>query len=63
MDYVALTLYNRPESAFNFERWQEALERGLLQLLPRSPSQGTAAPAADSSSAAVIHSVPLQFPP
>ena len=63
MDDVALTLYNCPESAFNFEGWQEAPERGLLQVLPHSPPQATAAPSTDSSPEVVIHSVPLQFQP
>ena len=63
MDDVALTLHNGPESAFNFEGWQEAPERGLSQLLPYSPAQATATPSTDSSPEAAIHSVPLQFQP
>ena len=63
MHDVALTSYNRPESAFNFEGWQEAPERGLRQLLPCSPPQATAAPSTDHSPQAVIHSVRLQFQP
>ena len=63
MDEVALTPYNSPESAFNFEGWQEAPQRGLPPLLPRSPPSVAAAPSADSSPEAVIHSVPLQFQP
>ena len=63
MDDVALTLYNRPESAFNFEGWQEAPHCGLLSLLPCSLLQVTPAPSTDSSSQAVIHSIPLQFQP
>ena len=61
IDDIALTPYNRPESAFNFEGWQEVPERGLPQLLPRSPPQATTAPSTDSSPEAVIYSVPLQF--
>ena len=63
MDDVALTPYNPPESAFNFEAWQEAPQRGLPSLLPNSPPSVAAAPSTDSSSEAVIHSVPLQFQP
>ena len=63
MDDVALTPYNRPESAFNFRGWQDAPQRGLPALLSRSPSSVAAAPSTDSSSEAVIHSVPLQFQP
>ena len=63
MDNVALTPYNRPQSAFNFEEWQEALERGLAQLLARSHTQATTVPSTDSSPKTVIHSVPLQFQP
>ena len=63
MDDVALTPYNPPDSAFNFEGWQEAPQRGPLSLLPRSPPLVTAAPSNDSSPEAVIHSVPLQFQP
>ena len=63
MDNVALIPCNRPESAFNFEGWQEVPECGLPQLLPRSPQQATAAPSTDSSLEAVIHSVPLLFQP
>ena len=63
MDDVALIHYNRLGSAFNFKGWQEALQRGLPQLLPRSPPQVTAAPSTDSSTEAVIHGIPLQFQP
>ena len=63
MDDVALTPYNCPESAFNFEGWQEALQRSLSSLLPRSPPSVAAAPSTDSSPEAVIHIVPLQFQP
>ena len=63
MDNVALTPYNRPESAFNFQGWQEALQRGLPSLLLRAPPSVVAAPSTDSSPEAVIHSVPLQFQP
>ena len=58
---VALTLYNCPESAFNFKGWQEAPQRGLPSLLPRLPPSVAAASSTDSSPEAVIHSVPLQF--
>ena len=61
MDDVALTPYNRPESAFNFEGWQESPQRGLPSLLPHSPPSVAAAPSTDSSPEAVIHNVPLQF--
>ena len=63
MDDVALTPYNRPESAFNFEGCQEAPQRGLQSLLPRSPASVAAAPSTDSSPEAVIHTVTLQFQP
>ena len=63
MDNVALTRYNPPESAFNFEGWQEAQECGLQQFVPRSSPQATDAPSTDSSPEAVIHSVPLEFQP
>ena len=63
MDDVALTLYNRPDSAFNFEGWPEAPQCGLPSLLPRLPPSVAAAPSTDSSPEAVIHSVRLQFQP
>ena len=63
MDDVALTPYNRPECAFNFEGWQEAPQRGLLSLLRRSPPSVAAAPSTESSPEAVIHSIPLHFQP
>ena len=63
MDDVALTPYNCPESAFNFEVWQEAPQRGLLSLLLLSSLQVTAAPSTNSSLQVVIYSVPLQFQP
>ena len=49
MDDVALTLYNHPESAFNFEGCQEAAQRGPPFLLPHSPPLVAAAPSTDSS--------------
>ena len=61
MDNVILTRYNRPESGFNFQGWQEEPQHGLQSLLPHSPTQATAAPCTDSSSKPVLHSVPLQF--
>ena len=61
IDDVALTSYNRPESAFNFQGWQEAPQRGLPSLIPRSPLSVATAPSTDRSPKAVIHSVPLQF--
>ena len=61
IDDIALTPYNCPESAFNFQGWQEAAQRGLPSLLPRSPPSVAAAPSTASSPEAVIHSVPLQF--
>ena len=63
MNDVALTRYNRPQSAFNFEGWQEAPKRGLPSLLTRSPPSVAVAPSTDSSPEAVIHSVPLQLQP
>ena len=63
MDDVALIPYNPPGSAFHFEEWQEAPERGLPSLLPCSPPSLAAAPSTDSSLEAVIHSVPLQIEP
>ena len=63
IDDVALTPYNHPESAFNFEGWQEAPQRGLPSLLPRLPPSVAVALSTDSSPEAVIHSAPLQFQP
>ena len=63
MNDVVLTPCNHPESTFNFEGWQEALQRGLLLLLPHSTPQAPAAPSTDGSLEAVIYSVPLQFQP
>ena len=63
MEDVALTPYNRPKSAFNFEGWQEAPQCGLQSLPLRSPPSMAAAPSTDSSPEAVIHNVPLQFQP
>ena len=63
MDDVALTPYNRRDSAFNFEGWQGAPQRGLPSLLQRSPPSVAAAPSTASSPEAVIRSVPLQFQP
>ena len=60
-DDVARTPYNRPESAFNFEGWQETPQRGLLLLLLHTLPSVAAALSTDSSSEAVIHSVGLQF--
>ena len=60
---VELIPYTRPDSAFNFEGWQEAPQRGLPSLLPRSPSSVAAAPSTESSPEAVIYSVPLHFQP
>ena len=61
MDDVALTPYNRPESAFHFEGWQEAPQRGLPSLLPSSPPSVVAAPSTDNCPEAVIYRIPLQF--
>ena len=61
MDNVVLIPYNRPESGFNFEGWQEAPQCGQLSILPRLPLSVAAAPSTDSSPEAVIHSLPLQF--
>ena len=58
---MALTAYNRSESAFNLEGWQETPECGLPRLLPRSPTQATTAPSTNSSPEAVICSILLQF--
>ena len=63
MDDVALTRYNRPESAFYFEGLQEVPQCGLLSLLPHSPPSIVAAISTDSSPEAVMQSVPLQFQP
>ena len=63
MNDVALTPYNPPDSAFNLEGWQEAPQRGLPSLFPRSPPSVAAAPSTDSSPQAVIYCVPLQFQP
>ena len=59
MDDVALIPYNRPESAFNFEEWQEPQHRVLPQLLRLSSQQATAVPSTVSSPEAVIDSVPV----
>ena len=63
MDGEALTPYNRLDSAFNFEGWQEAPLCVLASLLLRSPPSVAAAPFTDSSPEAVIHSALLQFQP
>ena len=63
MDDVALTPYNRPESAFHFEGWQEEPHRGLPSSLPPCHQQATTSPSTDSSYKAVIHSIPQQFQP
>ena len=63
MDNVALTPYNRPESTFNFEGWQEAPLRGLPSLLPHLSTSVAAAPSTDSSPKAVIYSLSLLFQP
>ena len=60
MDDVVCTYYNRPESAFNFEGWQEGPQCGPPVLLPQSPSSAAAIPSTDSSSEAVIYSIPLE---
>ena len=61
MDDVAHMPYNCPKSAFNFEGWQEAPQCRLPSLLPYLPPQAAPAPSTNSSLAAVIHSVLLQF--
>ena len=63
MDYVALTPYNHPESAFNFEGWQEEPWYALPSLLLRYLLQAANALSTQSSPRAVLHSVPLQFEP
>ena len=63
MDDMALTPYNRPASAFNFEGWQVALHCRLPSLFPHSPPVVAAAPSTDSSAVEVIYSVPLQVQP
>ena len=63
MNDVVFTPYNQPESTFNFEGWQEALQCGLPLLFSHSPPQATSTPTTDSSPEAVIHSMPLQFQP
>ena len=63
MDDVALTPYNCPESVFNFEDWQEVLQRRLPLLLLHSPPTAMNTPSTDSSLEAVIYSVLLQFQP
>ena len=63
MDDVALAPYNRPESAFNFQSYQETPDLGLRLLLLYCRRQATAASSTDSSPKAVIYSVPLQFQP
>ena len=60
---VVLTPYNCPESAFNFETWQEPRQCRLPLLLLPSPPQATTAPSTNSSPEAVIHSVPLEGQP
>ena len=61
INYIGLTFYNRLESAFNLEGWQEAPQRVLPLALPLSPQSVAAAPSTDSSPEAVIYNVPLQF--
>ena len=63
IDDVALTPYNRPEPAFNFEGWQEAPQCELPSLRPRSPPSVAGAPFTDSSSEAVIHNAPQHLQP
>ena len=63
IDDLSHTPDHDTEWAFNFEGWHEEPLRELLQLLPHSLLQITAAPLTDSSPEVVIHSVPLQFQP
>ena len=63
LDNVAVTPYNRLESAFHFEGWQEEPPRELPSLLLCSSPSVAAAPSTHSSPEAVIHSVPLQLQP
>lgn len=62
MDDVALTPYNRPQSAFNFEGWQDN-QTALPQILPRSPPPAISAVSTDSDPDAVVHSTTVQFRP
>ena len=63
MNYVALTPYNRPDYAFNFEGWQGAPQSGLPTLLLNSPQQATAALSTNSSPKGVIYSILLPSQP
>ena len=63
IDDVALMPYKCPESAFNFEGWQEGPQSVLPSLLPHSSLSAAATPSAESNPEAVIHCVPPQFQP
>ena len=60
---VALTPYNRPESAFNFEGCEDQPHRGLASLLLCSLLEEAETPSTDSSLEAVITRLQLQFQP
>ena len=61
MDDLALTPYNCPQYAFNFEEWQEQPQRELPSLVPHLPPTAAAAPYIDSSPEAVIYRILLWF--
>ena len=63
MDNLALMHYNRLESAFNFEGWQEGPECRLSLLVLWSPLSAAAAPSTESFSKAINYSVPVEFQP
>ena len=62
MDDVALTPYHRPDSAFNFEGWQEGQAVPLV-LQPHNPPPAITAPSTDSNPEEVIYSTTTQFRP
>ena len=60
MEDVGLTPYICPQSAYNFERWQKGQQHEPLLLLLHSPLSAATAQSTDSSTEAVILSLPLQ---
>ena len=61
MDNVSLIPYYHPAATFNFEGRQEEQVCGLLQLLPHSPLQASAAPSTQISTEVVIARLLIEF--